>query len=207
MLALGALLFAAVGVGVGLLVQNDRPQERHDVVVGEINSADRLVFWTRCDDVAALTDADLDEWSNRGVDGFVCMVTYLHGLGGTHAFTGDETVPRNRAYALQRRLSDTDLAARARQRGMKLYLGFYASSTHSLATPFADWFDDRSWRRDVLPRVNELAAAARQLGFAGLARDQELYATSTAPPGIGTIRATLSPSGRYERRSGNAVPS
>lgn len=74
MIALGALLFVALGVGVGLLVPSDRPQERHDVVVGEINSADRLVFWTGCDDVAALSDADLDEWSNRGVDGFVCMI-------------------------------------------------------------------------------------------------------------------------------------
>src|SRR5688500_11282580 len=122
MLALGALLFAALGGGVALLVRSDRPQDRHDLVVGEINSADRLVFWTRCDDVAALTDAGLDEWSNRGVDGFVCMVTYLHGLGGSHAFTGDGAAPRGRAYALQRRLSEGDLAARARRRGIKLYL-------------------------------------------------------------------------------------
>ena len=178
MLTLGALLFAALGVGLGLLLPSDRPQDSHDVVVGEVNSADRLVFWTRCDDVAALSDADLDEWRNRGVDGFVCMVGYLYGLGGTHAFTGDAAAPRGRAYALQRRLSDGDLAARARRRGMKLYLGFYASSTHSLATPFADWFDDHGWRRDVLPRAEELAAAARRLGFAGLAVDQELYANS-----------------------------
>jgi hypothetical protein len=53
----------------------ERPaQEPRDVVVGEVNSGDRLVFWTRCNDVAALSDADLDEWSNRGVDGFVCMI-------------------------------------------------------------------------------------------------------------------------------------
>jgi hypothetical protein len=42
----------------------------------------------------------------------------------------------------------------------------------------ADWFDHRRWRRGVLPRVEELAAAARRLGFAGLAVDQELYTNS-----------------------------
>jgi hypothetical protein len=179
MLAFGASLFAAVGLGLGLLIPSDRHQEPRDVVVGEVNSADRLVFWTRCDDVAALSDTDLDEWSKRGVDGFVCMVTYLHGLGGTHAFTGNPGAAlRGPAYALQRRLSDADLAARARRRGIKLYLGFYASSTQSRATPFADWFDDRRWGRAVLPRVAELAAAARRLGFAGLAVDQELYANN-----------------------------
>jgi hypothetical protein len=179
MLALGALLFAAVGLGLGLLIPSDRPAAPRDVVVGEINSADRLVFWTGCDDVAALSDADLDEWSNRGVDGFVCMVGHLRGLGGSQAFTGKVGAAlRGPTYALQRRLADGDLAARARRRGIKLYLGMYASSTENSATPFADWFDDRRWRREVLPRVEQLAAAARRLGFAGLAVDQELYANN-----------------------------
>jgi hypothetical protein len=179
MLAVGASLFAAVGLGLGLLIPSDRHQEPRDVVVGEVNSADRLVFWTRCDDVSALSDADLDEWRNRGVDGFVCMVGHLRGLGGSQAFTGKVGAPlRGPTYALQRRLLDADLAARARRRGMKLYLGVYASSTESSATPFADWFDDRRWGREVLPRVEELAAAAHRLGFAGLALDQELYANN-----------------------------
>jgi hypothetical protein len=179
MLTLGALLFVGLGVGLGLLIPSDRPEEARDVVVGEVNSADRLVFWTGCDDVAALSDADLDEWRNRGVDGFVCMVGYLRDLGGSQAFTGKvDAALRGPTYALQRRLSHADLAARARRRGMKLYLGVYASSTESSATPFADWFDDRRWGRKVLPRVEQLAAAAHRLGFAGIAVDQELYANS-----------------------------
>jgi len=179
MLALGASLLVALGVGLGLSIPRDRPDEQHDVVVGEVNSADRLVIWTGCEEVAALSDAELDEWRNRGVDGFVCMANYLHGLGGPNAFTEDVGAgPRGPAYALQRRLSDGDLAARARRRGMKLYLGFYASSVQSRAAPFGDWFDDRLWRREVLPRVEELAGAARRLGFVGLAVDQELYANT-----------------------------
>jgi hypothetical protein len=46
MLTLGALLFVGLGLGLGLLIPSDRPEEARDVVVGEVSSADRLVFWT-----------------------------------------------------------------------------------------------------------------------------------------------------------------
>jgi hypothetical protein len=174
---LGAFLFVTLGVVLGLSVRPDEPRERQDVVVGEVNSADRMVLWTGCNEVAALTDAELDEWGSRGVDGFVCMVGYLHGLGGSSRFTGEAGASlRRRSYELQRRLRDSDLATRARRRGMKLYLGLYASNYYNRATPFAAWFDDRRWVREVLPGIEDMAAAARRLGFAGLALDQELYA-------------------------------
>jgi hypothetical protein len=63
---------------------------------------------------------------------------------------------------------------------MKLYLGFYAANNFNRLTPFVDWFEDRRWSREVLPSVRHLAAAARRLGFAGLAVDQELYTDPNA---------------------------
>jgi len=178
---LAALLLVAVGVALGLSFRSSQDEDRQDVVVGVANSADRMVFWTRCDDVAALTDAQLDEWKSRGVDGFVCMVGYLSDLGGKHHFTGVAGASlAGQRYALQRRLRDADLAGRASRRGIKLYLGFYAANYFNRITPFADWFDDRDWSRAVLPRVRQLASAARRLGFAGLALDQELYSDERA---------------------------
>jgi hypothetical protein len=179
--SLAALALVTIGVALGVSLRSDPAERRQDVVVGEVNSADRMVFWTRCDDVAALTDAELDEWKSRGVDGFVCMVGYLHGLGGANRFTGVARASlAGPTFALQRRLRDADLAARAGRRRMKLYLGFYASNYFNSVTPFADWFDERRWSRAVLPRVKELASAARRLGFAGLAVDQELYSDKRA---------------------------
>jgi hypothetical protein len=174
--SLGALVLVTVGVALGVSLRSEPAEHRQDMILGEVNSADRMVFWTRCDDVAALTDAELDHWKGRGVDGFVCMVGYLYGLGGSADFTGTAHARLAGArYALERRLRDADLGARARRRGMKLYLGFYASNYFNRRTPFVDWFDHRRWTRTLIPRVRELASAARRLGFAGLALDQELY--------------------------------
>jgi hypothetical protein len=173
----GAMMLVGIGVLLGLWIRPEGPEGTQDRVVGEVNSADRVIFWTRCDDVAALTDSELDLWKSRGVDGFVCMVGYLEGLGGSHGFTGDAGAalsgPR---FAFQRRLRRADLGARAQRRGMKVYLGVYASNYYNRATPFAAWFDERRWLRGVLPAIEGAAAAARRLGFAGLALDQELYA-------------------------------
>ena len=178
---LAAALLVAVGVTLGLFFSSDRNGDGQDVVIGEINSADRIIFWTGCDDVAELTDAELDQWKGRGVDGFVCMTGQLKNLGGSNDFTGVAGAGlAGGRYGLQRRLRDADLADRAQQRKMKLYLGFYASNTFNRVTPFVDWFEDQSWSRKVLPSVRQLAAAARRLGFAGLAIDQELYTDPNA---------------------------
>jgi hypothetical protein len=144
------------------------------------NSADRLIFWGNCDDVAGLSDPELDTWRSRGVDGFVCMAGRIAALGGEHRFDPrPDARLRGAAYSLQRRLRDARLGPRARERGMKLYLGFYAVSSRNDRTPFAEWFDDDEWAR-VLPEVRDLAGAARSLGFAGVALDQELYGAESA---------------------------
>ena len=140
------------------------------------NSADGMITWTNCDDIAGLTNAELDTWKSRGVDGFVCVIRHLRGMGGSQDFTGDPAASLSGAnYTLQRRLRDTDIAGRMRARGMKAYLGAYLVNYFNAATPLAEWFDDSGWRDRVLPKVGDLAGAAKRLGFAGLAFDHELY--------------------------------
>lgn len=141
-----------------------------------VNSADRLLFWTRAEDVAALSDAQLDLWKDRGVGGFICMTRQLKGMGGTDDFTGEPLADLSAAgYAAQRSLRDSQIVRRAKERGLKLYLGCYVVDYYNIATPFKEWFDDAGWTNVVLPRVRDFAAAAKQLGFAGVAFDQELY--------------------------------
>jgi hypothetical protein len=146
------------------------------------NSADRVIFWLSCAEVAAFTDRELDTWRRRGVEGFVCESNQLSSLGGRNAFSARPGAPpRGAAYALQRRLTTSRVGERARRRGMSLYLGFFAASTDPAATtPFLPWFDEAGWSRRVLPAVRSLATVAHRLGFAGVAIDQELYAQPNA---------------------------
>jgi carboxypeptidase family protein len=140
------------------------------------NSADRMIIWTGCKELASLSDAELDSWQDRGVDGFACVLRWLRGMGGTQNFTADARASlAGSKYALQRSLRDSRIGERLRARGMKAYLGAYLANYFNTATPLMDWFDDRGWSRLVLPQMADLAGAASRLGFAGLAFDQELY--------------------------------
>jgi hypothetical protein len=140
------------------------------------NSADRMIIWVHCGSVVDLTDAQLDTWKSRGVDGFVCNTERLRGMGGSQSFTGDPNASlAGTEYDLQRRIRDSHIVDRMRTRGMKAYLGFWLVNYWNTATPLKDWFDDAGWRDVVLPRIGDMAAAARTLGFAGVAVDQEMY--------------------------------
>jgi hypothetical protein len=157
-------------------------------VASVANSADRLIFWVTCGGVLELSDADLDTWKNRGVDGFACMTTSLRGMGGSQDFTGDPGATLSGDnYSLQRRLRDSNIVGRAAARGMKLYLGTKLVNYFNDSTPLKSWFDDAGWSNTVLPKMRDFAAASRLLGFAGLAFDQELY-----PQQGGTETATWS---------------
>ena len=143
-------------------------------------AADRVILWSGCENLIALRDSELEKLVDLGVDGFVCQVGRLKGLGGDHAFTGDRGAGlRGPAFALQRRLRGSRLVQRRRELGLKLYLGFYVSNYWNAATPLAEWFDDAGWSREVVPRVRDVTAAARTLGFSGVAIDQELYRSRT----------------------------
>ena len=172
-------LRAALGAGAALLasfalLEQAKPAGAQTAP----DSADRLIFWVDCEDnVVGLTDAELNAWKTRGVDGFVCVIQRLRGLGGGQDWTGNPNAALNTPnYALQRKLRDSRVIARARARGMKVYLGFFVSNPANTATPLKPWFDDTGWAQTVIPKVRDLAAAAKLLGAAGLAVDQELYA-------------------------------
>lgn len=138
--------------------------------------AERLMFWVNHLEFAPMTDGELDQWKERGVDGFVSVVQWLSGLGGRQDFTPDPNAGLDGDnFTYQRQLRDTRILDRARDRGMKAYLGVYFANLDGGTTPFLDWFDDAGWSGVVLPRIRELAGAARMLGFAGVAFDQELY--------------------------------
>jgi hypothetical protein len=126
--------------------------------------------------VAALSDQDLEQWQSRGAGGFVCMVGHLRGLGGEQGFSADPDADLSAStFVLQRSIRDSRIVGRAAARGMKLYLGFYLSNYYNTKTPLGEWFDDGGWAGTVLPQVQAIAGAARSLGFAGLAFDEELY--------------------------------
>jgi hypothetical protein len=143
-------------------------------------AASREIMWTNCDDVAALTDAQLDAWRARGIGGFVCQTQYLAGLGGAHDFSADPNAPLTGSrYDLQRQIRDSNIVARAAARGIKIWIGIYLSNYYNRATPLEDWFDDNAWSTQLLPALGNLAGAARTLGFAGLAFDEEMYGGAT----------------------------
>jgi hypothetical protein len=168
--ALGALVAAVCLLGANAAARGGKGG-------GHPDTADRLIFWVGCErDVVTLTDEELDTWKERGVDGFVCMVDRLRGMGGSQDFSGDPNASLSGPnFALQRSLRDSQIVQRAADRGMKLYLGFKLANYSNTSTPLMEWFDDAGWSQVVLPEVRDFAAAARQLGFAGLALDQELY--------------------------------
>jgi hypothetical protein len=139
------------------------------------NSADRLIIWSDCAHVVDLTDASLDLWKSRGVDGIICMHGHLRSMGGKQDFTGDPQASLAESnYSFQRSLRDTNIVGRMRARGMKAYLGVKLVNYKNRRTPLREWFDDAGWWGLVLPKMADAAAAAKLLGFAGLAFNQEL---------------------------------
>jgi hypothetical protein len=135
--------------------------ESAGAATAKLNSADRIVFWTDCPEVATLSNTELEAWKARGIDGFVCQIGHVPRLGGANDF---------RTY-----LRSSNVARRALRRGLKMYLGFQAVNYWNTQTPLKEWFDNEGWSTVVLPQIRRVAATARRLGFAGLAIDQELY--------------------------------
>ena len=113
--------------------------------------------------MAELSDAELDDWKSKGVDGFVCMTGRLAGLGGDQSFSAEPGQSLGgEAFELMRTFEESDIAGRAEERDIKLYLGAYFSNYRNTATPLAEWFDESAWQEQVLPRIEELAGAARE---------------------------------------------
>jgi hypothetical protein len=132
-----------------------------------------MIMWTGASDVYSITDAELNDWKQDGVGGFVGSVAWLTGMGGSQVFTGDGTGP---AGGVESQLAGSNIVARAHAIGLKLYLGFNLVNYYNTQTPLGEWFNNAEWGNVVLPAVSGLAGAARELGFDGIAMDGELYA-------------------------------
>jgi Carboxypeptidase regulatory-like domain len=140
------------------------------------NSADTLIFWLDCAQLAEANAGELNRLVANGVDGFVCMAGRLPSMGGLARFSGNVNAsPDGAAYELQRTLRRSAVVKLASEGRLRMYLGFKAADYFNPRTPFKEWFDDAEWSGVVLRHVRELAAAARSLGFAGVAIDQEPY--------------------------------
>jgi hypothetical protein len=97
-------------------------------------------------------------------------------MGGAQKFTGDPgSTLSGTAFDLQRQFRDSKIVQRAAARDIELWLGVGMSNYWNGTAPFGDWFDDATWSNTVLPQAANLAGAAKLLGFAGVAFDQELY--------------------------------
>jgi hypothetical protein len=142
----------------------------------DANSANRIIFWSGCEDLLAMKDAELARWHRAGVGGFTCSMQWLARMGGRSRFTGNvDPIPSGTAYELERALGQSRLVERVHRHDMELYLGMYLANSSNPQTPLAEWFDDAAWRDTVLPAIRDVASAAHTLGFDGLAWDLELY--------------------------------
>ena len=139
-------------------------------------TANGMLMWVSCNDVAEMTEAQLAYWHALGVGGFVCQTGWLWGLGGQYEFDGNPGANLSASqYSLQREFVASQVVANAHALGMRMYLGFYASNYFDTQTPFGEWFDDGTWAGTVLPAVSAFASGAHELGFDGVALDEELY--------------------------------
>ena len=138
--------------------------------------SERFLMWTNDSDCVHLNESTLMEWKSRGAGGFVCSIGMVDGVGGSQAFAaGPPATLAGKQYELERELASSGVVSRASALGMSMYLSFELANDSNPETPLAPWFDDSAWSGIVLPEIEHLAAAAKQLGFAGIALDQELY--------------------------------
>jgi len=90
------------------------------VASAEPNSADEVLLFSTVKQCAEFTDADLDLWKSRGIDGFVCNVTWLRPFGGTQNYTGDPNANLSGSdYEIQRKLRDGNAVGRAKAKGIR----------------------------------------------------------------------------------------
>ena len=144
-------------------------------------NAHRMIAWASYEKLVGFSDADLDLWKSRGVDGFVVQTRYLDEIGGTEMWTGDPNeslsgviIEGTDVHVKQRTLRDNQLAQRCHARGLSVYLGIYLSNYHNLSTPLKVWNDDAGWNQ-IVPIVRGAAGAAKLLGMDGIATDSEMY--------------------------------
>lgn len=161
-----------------------------------------MIAWASYEKLVGFTDAQLDLWKSRGVDGFVVQTRYLDEIGGSEMWTGDPTeslsgviIEGTDVHEKQRTLRDNQFAQRCHARGLTVYLGIYLSNYHNLSTPLKVWNDDAGWSQ-IIPIVRGAAGAAKLLGMDGIATDSEMYRDESQTwnwdyPGVTQTEATV----------------
>jgi hypothetical protein len=145
-----------------------------------------MLMWVGCDQVDAMTNAQLAYWHSIGVGGFVCETGWLWGVGGNEEFTPDLSADLSSpVFTIERQFVNSNVVARAHALGMTMYLGIYLSGYYNTQTPLDEWFGDGDWSSTVLPSATNFASSAHALGFDGIAFDEELY------PGAGAAGTWL----------------
>jgi len=165
-------------------------------------NAHRMIAWASYEKLVDFSDATLDLWKSRGVDGFVVQTRYLDEIGGTEMWTGDPNeslsgviIEGTDVHVRQRTLRDNQFVQRCHARGLTAYLGFYLSNYHNLSTPLKVWNDSAGWS-EIIPIVRGAAGAARLLGMDGIATDSEMYRDESQTwnwdyPGVTQTEATV----------------
>jgi hypothetical protein len=141
-------------------------------------AANRDVFWTNMSDLTSMSEAQLTQWHEEGIGGFVGETQWLPGMGGSGEMSGNPSAVSGSNYSLEESIEASNIVARAHALGMKVYLAFYLVNYFNTQTPLAEWFDNSAWENTVIPAVQDVAAGAHMLGFDGIAMDQELYGQS-----------------------------
>ena len=132
-------------------------------------------MWTGVNDLLSMSQAQLAQWNDEGVGGFVASVGLLSGMGGGQSFAGNPSTDLSSSqFTVEERLESSNIVSEAHALGMKLYLGFTCND-YNTATPLADWFNDSVWLQHRAPQRAGWPGAAHLLGFDGIAMDGELY--------------------------------
>jgi hypothetical protein len=196
-----ATLLAAI-VGVEVLFAGDVDPRRlgmatdaraHDARSGAqlpgstLGQAAGIQQWVRIDTLLSFTDAQLDKFRSWGIRGFTTGTFRMRSMSGGDKFTGDPNLPalsNGAEYATQRRIRDSNIAARLAARGMTLAFRVYANNYFNSSTPFLQWNDDARWAA-ALPEFQHFAAMMKVYGISELIFDLEEYPTKDDTSGEG----------------------
>jgi len=213
-------LIAASSLGRSVLRADDGgPQDNRRSLFGIPDpppgpgNAHRIILWSSYEALINLSDADLDKWKSRGVDGFVVQTRYLDEMGGIEMWTGDPKDPLSSTpvegedvHIRQRTLRDNRFVERCHERGLAVYLGMYLSNYHNLSTPLKVWNDSAGWSDIVIPTVRGFAGAAKLLHMDGIATDSKCTGPMTRR-GTGIIRESHRTRQPFARSRASAVAS
>lgn len=153
-----------------------------------LDSADILTLHGHFDAIT-MSNAQIDAWKAKGVDGFSIQSGYLgpsesaagSGCGGQNYWTGNPNHPSlfnsDPRYARQRQLRDSTFVSRCHARGIKVWLSLYTANWYNPITHLEAWFDDAAWARDIFPAISDLMGMAGLYGFDGMFWDCENYPT------------------------------